>query len=121
LKESKRQEKVIKWAEKQPWIWIVKYPAGIFGRTGTPDLILCVMGKFVAIEMKTPETDLEPMQEYQRDKILKSGGICKCCRELDEVIALCESVRDQELEILRRLQDEERLSDIRRSESPVYV
>lgn len=75
--ESKIQADFIDWAEKQPWIWIVKYPGGTFGKTGTPDILMSVMGLFVAIEMKRPKGDIRAMQEYQRKRIMRSGGICE--------------------------------------------
>ena len=90
--ESKIQADFLKWAEKQVGVWIVKYPGGIFGKTGTPDTILCVQGKFVAIEMKKLGGDHRKMQEYQQMKIRNSGGICEFCDTLEKAKLLVLSV-----------------------------
>jgi hypothetical protein len=92
--ESKIQADFLKWIEKQVGVWIVKYPGGIFGKTGTPDVILCVQGKFVAIEMKKLDGYRRKMQEYQQKKIRSSGGICEFCDTLESAKELVISVME---------------------------
>lgn len=41
----------------------------------TPDILMCVSGVFVAIELKTDEGVLDPLQKYKLEKIAVSGGI----------------------------------------------
>jgi len=92
--ESKIQADFLKWAEKQVGVWIVKYPGGIFGKTGCPDILMCVKGKFVAIEMKKLDGDRRKMQEYQQKKIRSSGGICEFCDTLGGAVGLVLSVME---------------------------
>lgn len=43
---------------------------------GTPDLLLCVDGMFVALELKaTSDDEADPLQEYNLNKINDCGGI----------------------------------------------
>jgi len=43
---------------------------------GTPDILLCLAGKFIAIEMKASETaKISELQTYNLSKIQKAGGI----------------------------------------------
>lgn len=42
---------------------------------GTLDLILCINGKFVAIELKSGNEQPDPLQQYEIEKILKAGGM----------------------------------------------
>lgn len=43
--------------------------------SGTPDIIGCVCGLFVAIEVKTDTGRTSPIQHYKIDLIKKAGGI----------------------------------------------
>lgn len=57
---------------------------------GVPDLIACVHGKFVAIELKRPDkqsTTHAKLQLYILDKIKRAGGIAFRSSSYDEVIA----------------------------------
>lgn len=42
---------------------------------GTPDIIGCVNGRFVAIELKSEKGVLAPLQEYKLNGIIKANGI----------------------------------------------
>ena len=61
-------------------IWHVKYFANAFTAVGVPDILACVKGHFVGIEVKTDEGRLSEIQKYQADKITQSGGSWFCVR-----------------------------------------
>jgi hypothetical protein len=42
---------------------------------GTPDLLLCVNGKFVALELKSFTTEAKGLQKYNLEKVEECGGI----------------------------------------------
>lgn len=42
---------------------------------GDPDFMLCINGKFVALELKTDKGTFGPGQEYKLAKIERCGGI----------------------------------------------
>ena len=54
-------------------------------RAGTPDILACVRGRFVALEVKTPTGRLAPIQEHQLARIKEAGGVVAVVRSLDEV------------------------------------
>lgn len=43
-------------------------------RKGVPDLIICLKGRFIAIELKREGEEPTELQEYVLDKILRAGG-----------------------------------------------
>jgi len=46
-----------------------------FGRSGVPDIICCVNGKFLAVECKAGENKPTALQEKEMADIRKQGGI----------------------------------------------
>lgn len=65
---------------KAKGIWHVKYFANAFTSVGVPDILACVKGHFVGIEVKTDVGRLSEIQKYQADKIIQSGGSWFCVR-----------------------------------------
>lgn len=53
--------------------------------SGIPDLIMCVCGTFVAIELKFGENNATPLQRFMIDNINKAGGFATVCRSVAEV------------------------------------
>jgi penicillin-binding protein-related factor A (putative recombinase) len=57
-----------------PGLWFVKTQQ--MSIRGTPDMILCYRGKFIAFELKREKSaSITAMQEYNLDKIRQCGGI----------------------------------------------
>lgn len=48
---------------------------GGYGRSGIPDIIACLNGRFLAIECKAGKNKLTALQERELDRIEDSGGI----------------------------------------------
>ena len=93
--ESKEQKDVIDWVMRKENVWLVKFTATVFSKKGIPDLILCVNGRFVGIEMKRPKGGVRsPLQKREREKILKSGGICEFCETAVAAKRLIQEVLD---------------------------
>lgn len=42
---------------------------------GTPDLLLCCSGKFVALELKSEHGCLSALQKYNLEQVRKVGGV----------------------------------------------
>lgn len=42
---------------------------------GDPDILLCICGLFVGLEIKAVKGKTSPMQEYKLDAIRKAGGL----------------------------------------------
>lgn len=53
-----------------------KFFANSHTKSGVPDIIACVNGRFIGIEVKNPNGKgvLSPLQQYNIDFINKSGG-----------------------------------------------
>ena len=72
--ESNFQTKIIKYLESIG-AYVVKYNASGISKTGVPDLIACVNGTFVGIEVKSANGVPSKLQEYNLNQIRKSGGV----------------------------------------------
>jgi Holliday junction resolvase len=59
--------------------WVVKIHGGPHGSAGTPDLLCCYNGRFVAIEVKNPDrpSPLTVLQRKTLDGIATAGGIAR--------------------------------------------
>ena len=82
MKESDIQSKVIKFIEAQGG-YVVKIVSA--SKAGKADLIVCHRGLFIAIEMKKPGEDPEPLQIYNKKKVRKAGGVSIIARSVDDV------------------------------------
>ena len=56
--------------------WHVKFFANKFTRVGVPDILACVNGYFLGIEVKASDGRPSELQIWNRDKIRESGGQC---------------------------------------------
>lgn len=83
-------ENKIKAELKRRGHWFVKYFANRNTIAGVPDLLCCVNGYFLAIEVKARDGRPTALQLYQRDEVLKAGGesIILYPRDWDFFIAL---------------------------------
>jgi Holliday junction resolvase len=71
-RESILQSKILKWLRSKGY-----HPEKIIvaAQTGAPDIIACVNGYYVAIEVKSPGKQLTQLQEYKKKLIEESGGV----------------------------------------------
>ena len=44
---------------------------------GTPDLLMCIAGRFVAWELKVGDNVADALQKYHLEEIKKAGGIAR--------------------------------------------
>lgn len=78
MKESELAHKFITELRKQiSTVWVTKIHGHPMQRRGVPDFLLCINGKFVAIEFKIFRYQLKvtPLQQHEMDKISRAGGI----------------------------------------------
>lgn len=72
--EKNFENKIKKYLEELG-AWQIKYWAGSqFTKSGVPDLIVCLNGYFVAIEVKAQNGKPSELQLYNIDKIREAGG-----------------------------------------------
>jgi hypothetical protein len=84
MKEQDVQKKIINYLESLG-AWTVKTIST--NKRGTPDVLACLNGRFIAIEVKAKGkmSAVTPIQKYQLDLIDKSGGIAIAADSLEKV------------------------------------
>ena len=75
MTEQQIQAKIIKFLETEYDAYTVKVITAT--KSGVPDIICCVEGMFVGIEVKRPSTknNVSKLQMYNLAKIEKAGGL----------------------------------------------
>lgn len=73
--QEKFYENKIKRYLKEKGCWYVKFFGNSFTKSGIPDLLCCINGKFVAIEVKSNSGKPSELQKYNIEQIHNSGGI----------------------------------------------
>lgn len=72
------------------------YYVNIFGsgRTGkgTPDILACINGQFVAMELKVRNNQMQDDQVIRRKQILANGGLHYTPRTKQEVVNILDSL-----------------------------
>lgn len=58
---------------------------GIGTRKGTPDVLACMKGRFLAVECKTGAGKLSPDQERERDRWQRAGALYVECRSPEDL------------------------------------
>lgn len=71
--EKTFENKVKKFLESQD-AWFVKFFANSFTKSGIPDILACVNGYFVGIEVKAQNGKPSELQLYNVRKIREAGG-----------------------------------------------
>lgn len=74
MAQEKNFENRIKRFLDEQGVWYVKFFANGFTKRGIPDLLCCVNGHFVAIEVKAERGELSELQEIQLQQIHEAGG-----------------------------------------------
>lgn len=60
---------------------------------GAPDLILIIDGRFVALELKVGDNDMQPDQRIHKMRIERSGGMHYVPRSLNDVKKIIEELQ----------------------------
>lgn len=84
--EGKIKRKILAWIkETWPDSYSFRYPAGMFGRAGVPDIIACIEGIFVAIEVKAENGRATGLQMLELKSIIKAKGVAVLIYGFDKV------------------------------------
>ena len=73
-KEKQFENKIKRFLDEND-CWYVKYFANNYTKRGIPDILACVNGYFVAIEVKAENGVPSELQKYHVNKIKSAGGI----------------------------------------------
>ena len=58
---------------------------GIHAKPGDPDLVVCYLGRFIAIEAKSSSGSLSEVQKTRARQITDAGGLHITARSVDDV------------------------------------
>ena len=73
ISESTLKKRVMRDLRSLPYIWVLKTQERSV--LGIPDLIICVKGRFVSIELKRSGEKPEPIQIARINEIRRAGGL----------------------------------------------
>lgn len=92
---EKNFENKIKKFLKENGCWFVKYFANRNTRAGVPDLLACVNGYFLAIEVKGPTGKPSELQLWNVEQIREAGGIAIVLYpdQFDEFVRLIDALK----------------------------
>ena len=71
--EKNFENKIKKYLEDND-CWFVKFFANSYTKKGIPDILACVNGYFLGIEVKAPNGKPSELQKYNIKKITKANG-----------------------------------------------
>ncbi len=80
--EQKVQKRILAFLE-EVGAYSVKLIAA--NRAGAPDILACIGGKFVGIEVKRPGKEATPLQLHHLQRIKEAGGVAFVAHGVDEV------------------------------------
>jgi len=69
--------------KKHPDSYIIKNSGGQFRLRGVPDLVCCINGIFIGIEIKVDKNKPTKLQWFHLERIRKAGGISFWVNEKD--------------------------------------
>lgn len=64
----------------------IKIAGGPYQRPGIADLLVCMNGKFIAIEVKKPGGKLSPLQEQFLQDVRAAGGSAFVAHSVEDVV-----------------------------------
>ena len=88
MKESQIQNKIIKYLNG---IGAYSIKTIVTNRNGSPDLICCFKGRYVALEVKAEKGIVSKLQEHNIKLIKKSGGVAAVVRSVEDVKKILEN------------------------------
>lgn len=84
MNESDITKSILKYLKTLPHCFFWKEHGGIYGTSGIPDIIVCIDGRFIALEVKTQKGKTTPLQNAVIKKIHSSGGFAFVVRSVEE-------------------------------------
>lgn len=79
----------------KPGCFFWKEHGGMYGTAGIPDIICCIGGRFVALEVKTETGRLSKLQAVTIDRIRECGGRAYVVRSAEEVKEILKNLTEE--------------------------
>jgi hypothetical protein len=75
--EGDLQKECLRWVKSLPEVWVLKVVGSATQASGVPDILMCVNGHFVAVELKRPDGKgrVSDIQKAQIERIQRAGGV----------------------------------------------
>lgn len=93
MQEKTIVNKIAKYLKTLDGCFFWKEHGGAYGNAGIPDLICCIDGRFVGLEVKTDKGRVSKLQEVTIGKIQQAGGLAAVVRSVDDVRDVLKEVR----------------------------
>lgn len=83
--ESDLQAKCLRWVKSLSEVWVLKVVGSATQASGVPDIIMCINGYFVAIELKRPDGKgtVSDIQKAQIQRIKRAKGVAEVVDSFD--------------------------------------
>lgn len=90
--EGDLQKKCLRWVKCLSGVWFLKVVGSATQASGVPDIIMCINGHFVAVELKRPDGKgrVSDIQEAQIERIKRAKGVAEVVDSFDDFKALVE-------------------------------
>ena len=94
--ESQIQSDIQSYLRGLPDAYVVNIGGGASTAKGTPDLLVCYKGKFIALEVKRPDSSygLTKPQTIRIVQIKKAGGIAQQVESITDVANLLRTIKE---------------------------
>lgn len=89
--------KIMKYLKTVPACFAWKTHGGMYGTAGMPDIVCCIGGRFVGLEVKQPGKKLTALQEDAINRINAAGGIAAMVTSVGEVKEILMGMNDKSL------------------------
>lgn len=96
---------ILRYLKKSPRSFAWKTHGGMYGTAGIPDIIACMGGRFVALEVKQPGGKPTRLQEITLGKIREAGGIAAVVTSVEEVRSVLDEQKEQLHNLNRRIDE----------------
>ncbi len=83
MRESAIQKKILGYLNSLEECWNVKTIAT--NKPGTPDILCCYQGQFIAIEVKAKDGKVSALQKFQIKQLKKAGAITIIAYSLQDI------------------------------------
>ena len=92
MKESTIVTNILQFLRTRERVFAWKEHGGRFGTAGLPDIVACVDGMFVGLEVKAPSGKLTLLQQATLERIRAAGGVAEKVTSVDEVQTIINSI-----------------------------
>lgn len=94
-KESVIQRQILEWLSQQEGVAVIKLITA--NRAGYPDVLCCVNGRFVSLEVKQEGGRASPLQLRRIAEIQEAGGYAEVVRSLEEAKKIVEPLLEKKI------------------------